>query len=84
VNIQTGEHNSVQDAQCAMRIYTMFRKDWENEINGKYSKKSKETNTEIILNYTNPNDVEVKQGNSKHKRHVVNKIKRRNKFFNKK
>jgi hypothetical protein len=84
MNIQAGEHDSVQDAMCAMRIYTMFRKDWENEINGKYSKKSKEKNTEVLLNYTSPNGVEVKEGNSKHKRHVINKLKRRSKILNKK
>ena len=27
--MQTGEHSSVQDSQAAMRLYTMFRKDWE-------------------------------------------------------
>ncbi len=87
VTIQEGEHNSVLDAQCAMRIYTMFRKEWETEINSKFSKSGKSAkiqNQEILLNYTNPNDVNVKTGNNKHKRYVVNKIKRRNKFLNKK
>ncbi|XP_067119607.1 RNA exonuclease 4-like [Centruroides vittatus] len=32
VKIQEGEHNSVQDAQAAMRLYTMHRKKWEYEI----------------------------------------------------
>ena len=29
VKVQTGEHSSVQDSQAALRLYTMFRKDWE-------------------------------------------------------
>lgn len=29
VQIQHGEHNSVQDAQAAMRLYTMNRREWE-------------------------------------------------------
>ncbi len=29
VSVQEGEHSSVQDAQAAMRLYTMFRKEWE-------------------------------------------------------
>eukprot|EP00088_Acartia_fossae_P030994 TRINITY_DN3195_c0_g1_i4.p1 TRINITY_DN3195_c0_g1~~TRINITY_DN3195_c0_g1_i4.p1 ORF type:complete len:333 (-),score=49.42 TRINITY_DN3195_c0_g1_i4:174-1172(-) len=32
VRVQTGEHSSVQDAQAAVRLYTMFRKDWEKSI----------------------------------------------------
>ncbi|XP_037778547.1 RNA exonuclease 4-like [Penaeus monodon] len=30
VKIQHGEHSSVQDAQAAMRLYTAFRREWEN------------------------------------------------------
>lgn len=32
VKVQEGEHNSVQDAQATMRLYTMYRKQWESEI----------------------------------------------------
>lgn len=32
VKIQTGEHDSVQDAQAAMRLYTMYKKKWEKEL----------------------------------------------------
>lgn len=35
VSVQEGEHNSVQDAQATMRLYTMFRKQWEKEIKEK-------------------------------------------------
>merc|ERR1719187_534459 len=39
VSVQTGEHSSVQDAQAAMRLYTMFRKEWEDSIEAKRGKK---------------------------------------------
>ncbi|XP_076028688.1 RNA exonuclease 4-like [Oratosquilla oratoria] len=49
VKIQSGEHSSVQDAQAAMRLYTLYRQQWEKDLNqsklhrrkGKGNKKSK-------------------------------------------
>jgi len=41
VKVQTGEHNSVQDAQAAMRLYTMHLKRWEGEL--KNQRKGKRT-----------------------------------------
>ncbi|XP_042218005.1 RNA exonuclease 4-like [Homarus americanus] len=38
VKIQEGEHSSVQDAQAAMRLYTMHRRQWEN-LNSKKQRK---------------------------------------------
>ncbi len=35
VSVQEGEHSSVQDAQAAMRLYTMFRKEWEKRLEEK-------------------------------------------------
>ncbi|XP_059083620.1 RNA exonuclease 4-like, partial [Tigriopus californicus] len=32
VSVQQGEHSSVQDAQATMRLYTMFRKEWEQGL----------------------------------------------------
>ncbi|CAN8017520.1 unnamed protein product [Ixodes persulcatus] len=32
VKVQEGEHSSVQDAQATMRCYTMYRKQWEEDI----------------------------------------------------
>lgn len=32
VEVQKGEHSSVQDAQAAMRLYTMVKKQWEAEL----------------------------------------------------
>ncbi|XP_076337799.1 RNA exonuclease 4-like isoform X2 [Tachypleus tridentatus] len=32
VKVQQGEHSSVQDAQAAMRLYTMYRSDWEAAV----------------------------------------------------
>ncbi|KAG1671494.1 RNA exonuclease 4 [Nymphon striatum] len=32
VQIQDGEHSSIQDAQAAIRLYTLHRKEWESTI----------------------------------------------------
>ena len=42
--MQTGEHSSVQDSQAAMRLYTMFRKDWEAD---RVARKIKNKNSSI-------------------------------------
>ena len=39
VKVQEGEHSSVQDAQATMRVYTMHKKQWENELKEKNAKK---------------------------------------------
>ncbi|RWS07847.1 RNA exonuclease 4-like protein [Dinothrombium tinctorium] len=41
VSIQTGEHNSVEDARVAMRLYTMHRKAWDKYIKTKRMSKRK-------------------------------------------
>lgn len=59
IQIQQGEHNSIQDAQAAMRIYIMHRREWENVRPNKYKKrylmkknmaspKSKEQSSEVL------------------------------------
>jgi len=40
VSVQEGEHSSVQDAQATMRLYTMFKKDWERDITHQRSKRA--------------------------------------------
>jgi len=52
VTVQTGEHSSVQDSQAAVRLYTMFRKEWEDAIkkpkkNNKTIKKSTKSEKKI-------------------------------------
>lgn len=37
--VQTGEHDSIQDAQAAMRLYTMYKKQWESSLSMKSEKK---------------------------------------------
>ncbi|GFR95900.1 RNA exonuclease 4 [Elysia marginata] len=32
VSVQEGQHSSVQDAQATMRLYTMYRQQWEKEL----------------------------------------------------
>jgi len=57
VKVQTGEHSSVQDAQAAVRLYTLVRNDWEKEIKEKHKlskfrgkkKVSKELNNKSSL-----------------------------------
>ncbi|XP_005990671.1 RNA exonuclease 4 [Latimeria chalumnae] len=39
VKVQESEHCSVEDAQAAMRLYTMFKKQWEADIKAKYTTK---------------------------------------------
>ncbi|XP_015682321.1 RNA exonuclease 4 [Protobothrops mucrosquamatus] len=34
VKVQTSEHSSVQDAQAAMRLYTLVKKEWEASLKG--------------------------------------------------
>lgn len=35
IDIQSGEHNSIEDARAAMQLYQLFRKKWENDIRKK-------------------------------------------------
>ncbi|KAL0965248.1 hypothetical protein UPYG_G00278750 [Umbra pygmaea] len=37
VEVQKGEHSSVQDAQATMRLYTMAKKQWEAEIKASHN-----------------------------------------------
>lgn len=41
VKVQEGEHSSVQDAQAAVRLYTMFRRDWEKAVDERKKNKSR-------------------------------------------
>ncbi|XP_075438577.1 RNA exonuclease 4 [Ascaphus truei] len=43
VKVQTGEHCSIQDAQAAMRLYTMEKKHWEAAIKAKYTSPKPDT-----------------------------------------
>ncbi|XP_028666054.1 RNA exonuclease 4 [Erpetoichthys calabaricus] len=42
VKVQESEHSSVQDAQAAMRLYTMVRKQWEAAIRERFKVKKLE------------------------------------------
>jgi len=37
VEIQAGEHNSITDAQAAMKLYLIMRDDWESSFGDKYN-----------------------------------------------
>ena len=95
VAIQEGEHDSIVDAQVTMRIYMMFRKEWEEEkrTRGGIDKKTNKTTThnnkqgeELIVR--NGREVArghcvptdaIKSGNDTHKRYLLNKLNKRNK-----
>ncbi|XP_068610737.1 RNA exonuclease 4 [Brachionichthys hirsutus] len=42
VNVQQGEHSSIQDAQAAMRLYTLVKKQWEAEVKASHTRKDSE------------------------------------------
>ncbi|CAF0880599.1 unnamed protein product [Brachionus calyciflorus] len=91
--IQEGEHNSVQDAQATMRIYTTFKKEWEQYLKDKKSGKKmdkKQDDKQILVQPiamgTALDGINIK-GSENHKRYIKNKLKKRlnkNKFLNKK
>ena len=41
VKVQSGEHDSVEDARAAMRLFTMFRKKWETDLKRNKTKHQK-------------------------------------------
>ena len=72
VSIQCGEHSSVQDAQAAMRIYTMYRKEWEMEVRNVKIREKKQEPDDLVLKQTL-----IKSGNERHKKYVENKLRGR-------
>lgn len=92
ISIQDGEHNSAQDAQAAMRIYTTYKKEWEQYLRDKKSgkltkiKEGTELGIQNMEIGTTLDSIKIK-GNENHKKYVKNKLKKRlnkNKFsFNK-
>lgn len=46
IKIQGGEHDSVVDAQAAMRLYTLYKTQWENDLSKKKQKKEKNNEVE--------------------------------------
>jgi hypothetical protein len=84
IDIQSGEHSSIQDAQCAMRLFTMYRKEWNLEIITRKQKNKQKTiendgqPATIVDNTRLPQD-----GKSKHQRFIERKKSKRG-FSNKK
>lgn len=46
VDVQQGEHSSVQDAQATMRLYTLVKKQWESEIKAKQKNRASDKKNE--------------------------------------
>lgn len=76
-DIQDGEHDSVQDAQATMRLYKTYKKEWETYLR---TRKLPVKDLPTINNQKDDMTSKIK-GNDKHKRFVVNKIRRRNNFL---
>lgn len=87
IDIQEGEHSSVQDAQAAMRIYKTYKKQWEaylrtrkmGGVDGK--KKGAAENAKIAIAMNNDNEIGGGKGNENHKRFVRNKLNKRQNFL---
>ena len=88
IEIQEGEHNSVQDAQAAMRIYKTFKKEWESYLRtrkmggdiGEKKKKNAETKIAFAINISIDSSTNSK-GNENHKRFIKNKLNKRQNFL---
>ena len=61
---QEGEHSSVQDAQATMGLYTMFRKEWENES---LKKRQKNLVNDVLLNNSRDQQPKPNKKSSKEK-----------------
>lgn len=93
IDIQEGEHSSVQDAQAAMRIYKTYKKEWESYLRTRKlgsnadskKKKSLAEPKKIVFTFdSNENggaEFGVAKGNENHKRFVRNKLNKRQNFL---
>ena len=70
---QEGEHSSVQDAQATMRLFTMVRKDWENELLKKRQKNLNENALKIDNDEKKIPLVTNKKSKNKNKKKIANK-----------
>lgn len=48
VKIQDGEHDSVTDAQATMRLFTLFKKQWEPEVRKRFRGKNLTHKTHLV------------------------------------
>jgi RNA exonuclease 4 len=84
IDIQEGEHNSVHDAQAAMRLYTTYKKEWETYLrNQKLNKKEPAAPVQNLAKAmamsAGHNEIENRdiKGSDNHKRYIKNKLKKR-------
>ena len=92
ISIQEGEHSSVIDAQVTMRLYTMYKKEWEADLHNRRLKTEDDKlvrnveNEKIVKNgvlQSNDTALDIKSGNETHKKYLINKLKKRNNFIKK-
>jgi DNA polymerase III epsilon subunit-like protein len=88
LDIQQGEHNSVHDAQATMRIYTTYKKQWEEYLRNKKLKPNEIKEGQQLaqnvlkgLRVKTDGEEEIDKrdikGSDNHKRYVKNKLKKR-------
>ena len=55
LKVQSGEHSSVEDAQATMRLYTMYKKEWETSLGVKSKQKhNSQSNKQLVDPQTDP------------------------------
>jgi len=59
IQIQAGEHDSVQDAQVAMKLFMTHRRDWEQWLAKRLAKLKTKSNHSIQSNNDESNETEV-------------------------
>jgi RNA exonuclease 4 len=92
ITIQEGEHSSVIDAQVTMRLYTMYKKEWEADLHNRTvktteNKLAKNVESEKIVKngvlQAKDASMDIKSGNQTHKKYLINKLRKRNSFIKK-
>ena len=80
VQIQGGEHSSVEDSQAAMSLYMMFREEWEDQLKNK--NKGKNEDKEDDKKGKNEKKNDAKNGKDEEKKDAKEDAKKDNKKDN--
>ena len=71
--IQDGEHSSVVDARAAMKLYQLYKKDWEKSLRSKKDRNENVRSKEVFTGNKNFNKKKV----NKYVRRKIEKKKKR-------
>ena len=80
VQIQGGEHSSVEDSQAAMSLYMMFREEWEDQLKNKNKGKNEDKDDDKKGKNEKKND--AKNGKDEEKKDAKEDAKKDNKKDN--